>query len=399
MNREVAVVGAGVVGSAIALALARRGVEVALLEAEAEPGLCASGTNSGILHAGFDSVPGEIETELLLRSASLRDPVLDALGVPVERCGAVMHPREPAEEVAIARLADNAARNGVEVELGEDGSLSVPGEAITDPLAYTQALAAAAQRHGAELRTGFRVTTVEQVSGRIALGEGGGERVEARVVVNAAGLGADEVAAAAGQDDFEIYPRKGEFLVFDPPRGERLERILLPVPEEGTKGVIVFPTVDGMVISGPTAVDGTDKSDWSVRPSARAEILRKAAPMWEPLADAEPIATYAGLRTAGRGRAAASPGGAPGPIKPPNYLIGPSPACEDLLNVAAIRSTGMTASLGIAERVIEEVAALGVEVGREAPLEPAPAKEPGEPWWRRAARRSGLASAGAGEAG
>jgi glycerol-3-phosphate dehydrogenase len=401
MNREVAVVGAGVVGSAIALALARRGVEVVLLEAEAEPGLCASGTNSGILHAGFDSVPGEIETELLLRAAALRDPVLDALGVPVERCGAVMRPRDPAEEVAIARLAENAARNGVEAELGEDGSLSVPGEAITDPLAYTQALAAAAQRHGAELRTGFRVTTVERASGGIALGDAGGERVEARVVVNAAGLGADGVAGAAGQDDFEIYPRKGEFLVFDPPRGERLERILLPVPEEGTKGVIVFPTVDGKVISGPTAVDGTDKSDWSVRPGAREEILRKAAPMWEPLADAEPIATYAGLRTAGRERAVAgaSPGGAPGPSRPLNYLIGPSAACEDLLNVAAIRSTGMTASLGIAERVVQEVADLGVEFGREAPLEPAPAREPGEPWWRRAANRSGSAGTAAGETG
>src|SRR5690349_18653957 len=90
---EVAVVGAGVVGCAAALALGRRGVSVALLEAESEPALWASGTNSGILHTGFDSVPGELETELILRAAALREPLLDGLDIPVLRCGAVMRGR------------------------------------------------------------------------------------------------------------------------------------------------------------------------------------------------------------------------------------------------------------------------------------------------------------------
>ena len=80
MDAEVAIVGAGVVGCARRWALARRGVAVAVLEAEAEAGLAASGTNSGILHTGFDSVPGELETELILRSAELRDPVLERSG-------------------------------------------------------------------------------------------------------------------------------------------------------------------------------------------------------------------------------------------------------------------------------------------------------------------------------
>src|SRR5256885_15935747 len=92
-DAEVAIAGAGVVGSAVALALARHGVSVALLEAEREPGLRASGTNSGILHTGFDSPPGELETELILRAAALRDPVLDALRVPVLRRGALLGPQ------------------------------------------------------------------------------------------------------------------------------------------------------------------------------------------------------------------------------------------------------------------------------------------------------------------
>src|SRR5919204_2651758 len=99
---EIAVVGAGAVGCASALALARRGAAVALLEAEVEPGLAASGTNSGILHTGFDSVPGELETELIIRSAELRDAVLDTLGVPVLRCGALLRPLEPEQVRDIA---------------------------------------------------------------------------------------------------------------------------------------------------------------------------------------------------------------------------------------------------------------------------------------------------------
>ena len=72
---DVCVIGGGVVGAAVALALALRGADVTVLEAEAEPGLAASGTNSGILHTGFDSTPGELETRLILRSSQLRGGV------------------------------------------------------------------------------------------------------------------------------------------------------------------------------------------------------------------------------------------------------------------------------------------------------------------------------------
>src|SRR2546423_11069675 len=122
-DAEVAIVGAGVVGSAVALALARRGVAVALLEAEAEPGLAASGTNSGILHTGFDSPPGELETELILRAAAVRDPVLDTLDAPVLRCGALLRPRSQGDREAVLALAANAQRNRVETRMREARAL------------------------------------------------------------------------------------------------------------------------------------------------------------------------------------------------------------------------------------------------------------------------------------
>lgn len=376
LDSDVAVIGAGVVGSAVALAIARRGAVTALLEAEHEPGLGASGTNSGVLHTAFDSVPGEVETELILGSVKLRDSVLGALGVPLLRCGAVLRPRGEGEHRAVAALAANAKRNGAVANLRVDGSLEVPGEAVTDPIAYTGALATAARGSGAEVLTGFRVAAIRRGGDGLELATAGGQGLRCRVAVNCAGLHADEVAALAGDRSFEIYPRKGEFLVFEPPGGAPPARILLPVPTKGTKGVLVFPTIDGKVAAGPTAVDQLDKEDWSVRPEAPGEILPRATALLPELEGAEPIAAYAGLRPAGRGV---------------NYLIGPSRHCPGLINVAAIRSTGLTASLAIGERVAEIAAGMGVAVGPEAPLTPAEPPRSESPWWRRVAELRGTA--------
>lgn len=356
-DSEVAVVGAGVVGCAVALALARRGASVALLEAEARPALCASGTNSGILHTGFDSPSDELETDLILRSAALREPVLDALGIPVLRCGAVMR----GDPERLKRFVAGAGRNDVVVRVPDEGTLEIPGEAVTDPVTYTRALAAEAERQGAELQVGFELVAVEP---GMRLCAEDGRAVRARVLVNCAGLFADAVARLVGDESFAIYPRKGEFLVFD----QHLDQILLPVPGERTKGVLVFPTIDGKTVAGPTAVDLEDKHDWSVRPQARDEILAKAAPMHPALEDAEPIAAYAGLRPAGRGV---------------NYVIGRSQARAELVNVAAIRSTGLTASLAIAERVADVVGEFGVELGPPTDLIGGPVPQLERPWWQK----------------
>ena len=368
----VAVIGGGVVGAAVAYALARRGVGALVLEAADELARGASGTNSGILHTGFDSPPGELETALILRSAALRDAVIEDAGIPVLRCGATLTPRNEEEARGVAALAAAARVNGVAVTLRDDGALDVPGESVSDPVAYTRALALAAAAGGAEIRTGARVEAIRRAGGGLMLELAPGDAVACRVAVNCAGLHADEVARLAGDESFAIFPRKGEFLVFDPPGGRPLERILLPAPTKRTKGVLVFPTIDGRVVAGPTAHDQTDKSDWAVRDEAREEILPRAVAMLPALEGADPVASWAGLRPAGRGV---------------NYVIGPSAACPGLINVAAIRSTGVSASLGIAEHVAALVERAGIALGAERRLTAAHAPAAGRPWWRRAAAR------------
>ena len=376
-HTTVAVIGGGVVGAAVLYTLAHRGIDATLLEADNALAYGASGTNSGVLHTGFDSTPGELETALILRAARLRDPVLDALNIPILRCGAELLPRTDTERATVAALAENAQRNGVSVHLREnDGALLVPGESVTDPVAYTVALADAAVRARATVKTNAAVEGIDQGPRGLTLHLADGERLTCLVAVNCAGLHADTIARLVGDDSFDIYPRKGEFFVFELPAGATLDRILLPVPTPRTKGVLVFPTLDGKVVAGPTAVDQNDKNDWTVRPAAAREVLDKAVARFPALDGLHPVASYAGLRTAGRDV---------------NYFIGPSAACPRLVNVAAIRSTGLTASLGIGAHIAELLPALGVQVGPECAPVPAPAPPQADiSWWQRTAQHHGL---------
>jgi glycerol-3-phosphate dehydrogenase len=372
-DTQVAVIGGGVVGCAVAHGLARRGVQALLLESEPGLALGASGANSGILHTGFDSPPGTLETRLILRAGLLRDELIDELGVAVWRCGAALAPRDHDDLAAVVRLKENARANGVEAHLGKDGSLTVPGEAVTDPVSFVHALAAAAQAGGAIVRLSARVGGLAgALGGELEVDLAGGERIRARAAVNCAGLYADEVARLAGDELVRIYPRKGEFVVFSAPPGEPLQRILLPVPSALGKGVLVFPTIDGHIIAGPTARERDDKRDWSVEADAAELILPRARQMYPALAQAEPIGAYAGLRPAGRDA---------------NYVIEFSRELPALVHVAAIRSTGLSASLAIAEHVVAMLAERGaIQLGaarRIAAPGPAP---PAGPWWQRAAQ-------------
>jgi glycerol-3-phosphate dehydrogenase len=374
---HVCVIGGGVIGSSVALALARRDVDVTLLEAEAELCLAASATNSGILHTGFDSLPGKLETEMIVRAGRLRDELLDGLGIPVLRTGALLRPSDERERAAVVELAAGAQANGIAVELAGDGSLVVPGESVTDPVAYTLAVAAAAERAGARIATGAWIDGIRSDGDELVLTSDGQMVARGAAVVNCAGLHADDVARAVGDERFRIFPRKGEFFVFDPPAGLELSHVLLPVPSVKTKGVLVFPTTDGKIVAGPTAHDQEDKRDWSVRPGALDAVRAGAARLLPELEQLEPLASYAGLRPAGDGV---------------NYVIERSPACPRLVHAAAIRSTGLSSSPAVAERLCGLIEEIGVRMGAQQPLRRGEPAQRAGPWWRRAAEHWAVAA-------
>jgi glycerol-3-phosphate dehydrogenase len=367
---DVAVIGAGVVGTAIARALACQDVSCVLIDAANDVGTGTSKANTAILHTGFDAVPGSLESRLLRRGYALLGQYAHRAGIPVERTGALLIAWTAEQLAELPAIEDKARRNGVtdvrrigagelgrrEPRLGPGalGALVVPGESIicpwTTPLAYaTQALAA-----GARLRLRSRVTGIRSggVEHQVVTSTG---VVRCRWVVNAAGLYSDAIDAMMGGDRFTICPRRGELIVFDKLARPLLSSILLPVPTARTKGVLVAPTVYGNVLLGPTAEDVPDRGDVATTGAGLAALMEAGRRILPGLAAEEVTASYAGLRAATADR---------------DYQIW-ADGSRRYACVAGIRSTGLSASLGIAEYVTGLLADAGLSVaGRPEPDPP-----------------------------
>ena len=310
---DVVVIGAGVVGCAVARELAGYQLSVALVESRADVGDATSKANTAILHTGFDATPGTLESRLVARGYELLSDYAKATGIPVERTGAVLVAWTDEEAAALPTLLEKAERNGYghcELVAAEDvyalvpslgpGALegmTVPDESIICPWTTTLALATDALQRGVALHLAHTVTDVVVDGPTTTLVTDQGD-LSTRWVVNAAGLGADVIDRRLGNDRFTVVPRRGELLVFDKLARALVDTIVLPVPSSKGKGVLVSPTIYGNVMLGPTAEDQTDRTDTSTSEDGIAFLLDKGRRLMPALLDEEVTATYAGLRAA-----------------------------------------------------------------------------------------------------
>ncbi|MFC0531545.1 NAD(P)/FAD-dependent oxidoreductase [Phytohabitans kaempferiae] len=366
---DVVVVGAGVVGCAIARQLATRPVRVALVDAAADIGSVTSKANTAILHTGFDATPRTLESRLVARGYHLLKAYAEQVGIPLEPVGALLVAWDEQQRDALPGLAEKAARNGYaharlvdrtelyerEPHLGPGAlaALEIPDESIICPWTTSLAFATQAVLAGVELRLETEVGAAERgPDGRHTLRTSRRE-LRTRYLVNAAGLRGDELHRALGHDGFTVTPRRGELIVFDKLARPLVNHILLPVPTSRGKGMLVAPTVYGNVLLGPTAEDLTDKRNTSSS-EAGLRALREAGHRILPeLLHEEVTTVYAGLRAA---------------TEHGDYQISSHPA-ERYVCVGGIRSTGLTASMAIAEHVAELLtdAGLPAEPARDLP--------------------------------
>ena len=357
---DVAVIGAGVVGTAIARTLARHALDLVLLDAAPDVGTGTSKANTAILHTGFDAKPGSLESRLLSRGSALLRSYAEAAGIPVERTGALLVAWTPEQAASLPAIEENARRNGYlavrplraaelyvrEPELGPGalGALEIPDESIICP--WTTPLAFATEAAGA----GVRLLLSARVTGVAAGGDGFYQLattrgpVRCRWVVNAAGLNSDEVDRMFGGGGFTIRPRRGELIVFDKLARTLIRSILLPVPTARTKGVLVAPTVYGNVLLGPTAEDVTDVRDTATTAAGLRSLLAAGRRILPGLAEQEVTSTYAGLRAA---------------TEHSDYQIYVD-AERRYACAGGIRSTGLSASLGIAEHIVGQLGEAGL---------------------------------------
>lgn len=369
---DVAVIGAGIVGCAIARELAGHDLTVALIEARNDVGDGTSKANTAILHTGFDAKPGTLESQLVARGYRLLSEYAVPTGIPIERTGAILVAWDREQLEALPGLKTKAEANGytdcelidaaaVYAELphlgpGALGGMTVPGESIICTWTVNLALATDAVNRGARLLTGRRVQGAD-VGPEITTLRTDAGPLTVRWVVNAAGLGADIVDGLFGHHRFTVTPRRGELIVYDKLARRLADRIVLPVPTVVGKGVLVSPTIYGNVMLGPTAEDLEDRTATGTTESGLAFLLEKGRALMPTLLDEEITATYAGLRAA---------------IDHGDYLIEADPGQRYLL-VGGIRSTGLTAGMAIAEYVRDRLDSAGLPLTPRAGLPDPPA--------------------------
>ncbi len=350
MSWDVAIIGGGVVGTAIARELAGYQLSCVLIEAAGDVGTGTSKANTAILHTGFDATPGTMESRLVARGSALLRDYAEQTGIAVEQTGALLVAWTREQADSLDAIEEKSRANGYsrirsvsaseiyerEPNLGPGavGGLWIPDEWVIDPWSVSLAFAVEAVRAGVTLRLGTRVTGVWAAGDGFELTVApGAEPVRCRFAVNAAGLASDDVDRMFGGDGFTIKPRKGELIVFDKLARPLLSSIILPVPTARTKGVLVAPTVFGNVLLGPTAQDVADRADTATSASGLSALLADGRRILPRLEQEEVTATYAGLRAA---------------TEHSDYQVG---AFGRYVRVAGIRSTGLTASLGLAEHV------------------------------------------------
>lgn len=306
---DVALIGAGVVGGAIARTLAQYELRVCQIERESDVACGSSKANSGIVHAGFDAREGSLMAALNIEGSRAFDSLCAELDVPFRRNGSLVLGFSDGDKTHLEKLLERGKANGVEgltilnreklIEMEPNLSdeavwaLHAPTGGITCPYELTIALCENAVSNGVELLLGHAVRAVEPVEDGWVL-TAGGRRITASYVINAAGAGAPKLSKLAGAGTFEQTLRRGEYCLLDKSQGGLVRSTIFQTPNEMGKGVLVTPTVDGNLLIGPTAKDAGD--DTSTTREGQRELLNVARLSVPEIPSREVINSFCGLR-------------------------------------------------------------------------------------------------------
>ena len=305
------IIGGGVVGCAIARELSRYQLKLCLLEKEEDVCTGTSKANSAIVHAGFDAEPGSKKALFNVRGSQMMADLCRDLDIPYRRCGSLVLSFDAADRPKLEQLLARGRQNGVEgLEIVEGdalramephlsdeavAALHAPTGAIICPFTLTYALAENAAANGAELRFDTRVERIERTDDGFAVYTNKGT-LESRVVINAAGVYADELHNQLCEQKLHIVPRRGEYCLMDKTEGNLVSRTIFQLPGAMGKGVLVTPTVHGNLLVGPTAADQEEKSCTATTAEGLAQVAASASRSVKKLPMNRVITGFAGLR-------------------------------------------------------------------------------------------------------
>ena len=352
---DVLVVGAGVVGCAVTRKLALEGARVILADKERDILGGASKANSAILHTGFDAPPGSIEQACIAAGYQEYRDIHKRFNLPLVETGAMVLAWDDAQASQIEAIVSKAHANGVDNVTAIDADTArarvpsltqklkaaalIPGESLVDPWSTPLAYLHHALAHGARFVNQCEIQTghFEGEHWRVSTSQG---ELHARWLVNCAGLYGDILHYRLNSESlFRILPRKGQFLVYDKSAAGLTNTILLPVPTETSKGIVVCPTVFGNLLVGPSVEDQDSRDDTSVDSKVLSRLKTVGENVLPQLVQHDVTALYAGIRPATQAR---------------DYQIHMNEK-RQYLCIGGIRSTGLSAALGIARLASKKI--------------------------------------------
>ncbi len=369
---KIAIIGGGVVGCAIARELSKFEFDISVFEKGPDVPGGASKANSAIIHAGYDDMPGTLKGKLCVKGNALFDELKEELDFPFERHGSLVVALDDGEVKTLEELLERGKKNGVpelkilnrektlrlEPNLNENAkaSLFAPTAGIVSPFGFTVALYENALKNGVKFYFESEVSEIIKEKNRVKGIIVNGKFIRFDIVINAAGINSDLISKSVGIDDFYIYPKKGEYFVFDDSIGKVVSRTIFPVPTKDSKGILVAYDVFGKIIAGPNSEIIKDRTDTSTTFEGLNEVFNGAKKLVPSLELKDVITYFAGIR--------AQPSTGDFIVK--NY---PEKAFG-FINAAGIKSPGFTASYAIALMVSDLIRDLGFSLKPNPKFDP-----------------------------
>ena len=363
MIYDVVIAGAGVIGAMLARELSKYNLSVCVLEKDNDVACGASKANSGIVHGGFDPEPDTLKAKLNVEGVEKLFETAKMLNVPIKRNGSFVCAFGEDENDAITELYERGIKNGVEglkILTGDEARkeepllskeitrvLSVSNSGIVCPYDLTIAAMGNAMDNGVELKCNFEISEIVKENDIFTVKETSGERVSAKYIVNCAGGNSDKVANMVGDTSFEIIPRAGEYLLLDKAEGTRVSHTIFQVPSKEGKGILVTPTVDGNLLTGPTASVVSGPEDKGTTISGMDTVIRLAAKSVPSVNFRNVITSFCGVRSS---------------EKNGDFIIEESKVAKNFVNVAAIDSPGLSSCVAIAEYTVDILKNIGLSL-------------------------------------
>ena len=360
-NYDILIIGCGVSGASCAYMLSKYDLKVAIVDKSSDIANGTTKANSAIIHAGYDPAPETLMAKLNVRGVELAKEIADKLDVPINNCGSMVLAFDDQDLAHIEKLYERGLANGVpdlqllnseelaemEPEISEDavGALLAPSSCIINPWEYCLAMAETAVRNGTELFLNTEVTGIEKGEDGFVVETTKGS-FGAKYVISATGVYCAAVRGFIEEPSYKIVPTRGQYFLLDKEEGTRVSHTIFQCPNEKGKGVLVSPTVDGNLIVGPDANIG--ESDDTTTDKEGLDIIRDAARKSVPGINFRMnIKNFAGVRANS---------------DQSDFVIERSEKYPGFIDIACIKSPGLTAAPAIGEYVVGMLAEDGLEL-------------------------------------